>query len=96
MRTIEAVRKERSTTTPDTRGEGVLMRLLVKLQRGACLPCFIRMSGLPRQHLDATLETLRTQVMIYADEERCPECRRPGHVVRLFDVSAPAALVASR
>jgi hypothetical protein len=35
-------------------------------------------------------------VMIYADEERCPECRRPGHVVRLFDVSAPAALVASR
>jgi hypothetical protein len=72
------------------------MRLLVKLQRGACLPCFIRMSGLPPQRLAATLDTLRTQVKIYADEERCPECRQPGHVVRLFDVPAPAALVASR
>jgi hypothetical protein len=95
MRSVEAAANTRSSIGRDVRGEGQLMRLLVQLEHGACLPCFRRLSGVPPERLDATLETLRTQVMIYADEERCPRCRRPGHVIRLFDVPASPAFAAS-
>jgi hypothetical protein len=66
--------------------EGKLMRLLVKLEHGACVPCFMQLSGLPSQRVDATLDTLGTQIKIYADDDSCPECQRRGHVVRLFDM----------
>ncbi len=96
MGSVEAAANTRSNIRREVRAEGELMRLLVQLEHGACLPCFRRLSGVPPQRLDATLETLRTQVMIYADEERCPRCRRPGHVIRLFDSPASRALAAAQ
>ena len=76
----------RSAGVNDVPEESQLMRLLVKLEHGACVPCFMQLSGLPPQRLDATLDTLGTQIKIYADDESCPECQRRGHVVRLFDM----------
>lgn len=66
--------------------ESQFMRLLVTLEQGACVPCFLQLSGLPPQRLDATLDTLGTQIKIYADDDSCPECQRRGHVLRLFDM----------
>ena len=95
MSMVAAARNGRSTMRRDVRGEDQLMRLLVQLEHGACLPCFVRMTGLAPERLDAMLGALSTQIKIYGDEEPCLLCRRAGHVVRLFGMPAPVAFATS-
>jgi hypothetical protein len=56
--------------------------ILARRPDGACVPCLVRMSELPYEHVKAVVEALVSRRSVAMHDGSCPECGHSGPIVR--------------